>query len=412
MTESSGRGRGGATPIVVQTTEELKAALVAGNAGRRILVRAGTYGLDGPLVVPERASLEGAGDMLGGDLPTGFEPGTETRIVARNTFAGDLLRLRDQASLRGFLIEDVSDREGNAIGVVSHGPATTVAASIAECEIINPNGPGGLRDGPTGGAIVALTRNLARGDPPLPDEDAAVEVELRRSIVRAEGRALFAMNFASGGRVKVRLEQNLIAGALDVVGGISRPDEVVQAAIAVESRDNLYAPPSAPWPAWLFVGGSSPPRGLFQRAAATSANAVRLVSRDDRIEGAGTLIAAIGGRRLSDDYGPSSDNTVDLRLHGLTLQTRNKTDADLELAGALTLGHLPPGDRNRLRVLIRDSNGSAPPRRPNSYAHVFAPTGGAHHGVANRLAMIGTANAFAQSNEDIDRAPKAAFFTG
>jgi hypothetical protein len=33
-------------------------------------------------------------------------------------------------------------------------------------------------------------------------------------------------------------------------------------------------------------------------------------------------------------------------------------------------------------------------------------------GVANRLAMIGTANAFAQSNEDIDRAPKGAFFTG
>jgi hypothetical protein len=369
------------------------------------------------VVVPERASLEGAGDMLGGDVPTGFEPRTETKIVAVAGFEGDLLRLRDRASMRGVLIEDLAGRRGNVIGVVSHGPGTSVSASIVDCEIVNPNGAGGLPDGPSGGGIVALTRNLPGADPPQPHEDASVEVELRRSIVRAlAGRALFAMNFASGGQVQVRLEENRIEGSLDVIGGVSRPDAVLQAMVVIESRDNLYALPSTPvhaWPAWLVVGGSSPP---FPCTAATSANAARLASRDDRIEGAGTLIAAIGGRRHSSAHGLSSDNSLDLRLQGLTLKTNSAKDADFQFCAAQALvtpgNDFPPGDRNKLRVMIRDSNGSAPPRRANRYSHVFGSPNPMNQGKNNSLAIIGTAAAFAQTNEDIDPAPDAQFFTG
>jgi hypothetical protein len=129
-------------PIVVDTSEDLKAALVAANAGRRIVVRAGTYRVDGPLTVPEKATLQGAGDMLGGDLPSGFEPRTETKIVALPSFDGDLLRLRNHASLRGLVIEDALGRSGNAIAVVSRGLGDSVSASILECEIVNPNTAG------------------------------------------------------------------------------------------------------------------------------------------------------------------------------------------------------------------------------------------------------------------------------
>ena len=328
-------------PIVVNTTEELKAALVPANAGRRILVRAGTYEVDIALTVPKGATLEGEGVMQGGDLPTGFAPGTATRIVALGGVIGDLLTLMDHVSLRRLLLEDVRGRSGNVVGLVSHAPRTSISTSIFECEIVNPNESSGGPEGPTGAGIVALTRNSPPtddGDPP-PHEGARLELELERSIIRAPHRALFAMNFASRGRIQLELEENVIGSTLEAIGGISRPDEV---SLARRSRSdvhvNLYAASGQFSMGWQIGGGSNP---RFPSTAGTSLNRVEVESEDDRIEGSQWGIYAFAGRRTNDVVGPSSSNTVELELRDLAIRTI-EAGADLRLFAAEAGDAYPP----------------------------------------------------------------------
>jgi hypothetical protein len=404
LTEAGAHHQAG-QPIIVTTAKELKEALVEAHAHRRIVVRAGTYPVDGPLTVPEFATLEGEGEMLGPGLPAGFAPESRTRIVALPGTQGDLLRLRNEASIRGLVIEDIprpveGARLGNTIAVVSTGKHSSTSASIVECEVVNPNEPGGGADGPSGGAIAALTLNLGFDQPPDPHEGAVVEVEIRRSIVRAAGRALFAMNFATNGEVEVELTENVVAGTIDAIGGISRPDKVTGARTAIVTRRNLYLPTQPT--GWIIVGGSSPP---FRNPppAATSSNQVDVDSRDDRIEGFGTAIEAYAGRRLSNVAGLSSDNQATLKLHGLTIQTTDPTAVDLRLIAAVSFGDFSPGDRNTLSVDIRDSIGSCPPK--NDYKDVLPENSGA----GNRLKFKGTRVAFEASNTCIPT-PAPTFF--
>jgi hypothetical protein len=394
-------------PIVVSNSEQLKAALVDANAGRTIHVRAGVYRVDGPLTVPAGATLEGEGVMLGDDLPGGFRPGTETRLVADGTFTGEMLRLRNGVSVRRLSVEDVSGRNGNVIGVVSERPHGSVAASISECRIVNPNMPGANRDGPVGGGIVALTRNRALGADPPPDVGSTINVQVMRSIVSAAGRAIFAMNFAQGGRVNLVLSDNVVAGTLDAIGGISRPDTVSGAAVAIVSEQNVYRPSAESGVGWQIGGGSSAP--IPFPTAGTFGNRVSVDSSGDVIEGAVTGILAFAGRRLDTLAGPSSDNSVQLTLRDLRIRTSGPGAADLELVGAWALGEFPPGDRNTLSVVMRGATGSGP--RANLYANVRGPTDPANFGMRNRLVFAGTPVQFAAANRGIDPAPPAEFFT-
>ena len=361
-------------------------------------MRAGTYEVDVGLTVPKGATLEGEGVMRGGDLPTGFAAGTVTKIVALGSFTGDLLTLMDDVSLRRLLLEDVVGRTGNVVGVVSHAPRRSVSASIFECEIVNPNSAGAGLEGPTGGGIVALTRNPGREEAPPPHEGARIKVKLERSIVRAPDRALFAMNFATRGRIKVELEENVIGSTLEAIGGISRPDEVSRATIAIASHANLYAATGSGWQ----IGGGSSPR--FETTTGTFLNRVEVKSKDDRIEGAQTGISAFAGRR--GDAGPSSGNAVELKLRDLVIRTNGGAHAaDLVLVAARSEGGtLPPGDWNTLRVSMRDSTGSG--ARLNEYAHVFP----ADFGIGNKLEIDGSPDDFADDNAGFDPAPPAEFF--
>lgn len=398
----------GRAPIVVDTTNELRDALVEAEAGQRILVRAGTYAVDGPLAVPDGVTLEGEGVMLGGGLPTRFKPGTETTIVALSTLEGDLLTLGDNTVVRRLLLQDTRDRVGNVVAVLSRGPDSSVSASIVECEIVNPDplDQAGV-DGPTGGGVVALTRNPARGDPPAPDTGATVNVQIERSIVRAPGRALFAMNFAPNGRVEVGLTENVVEGTLEAIGGLSRPDRVSGATTTIHSRSNLYTPPAPSGFGWMIGGGSSPPFAIAG-GQETSSNHLDVDSADDRIEGALVAIDAFAGRRRSDTAGLSSDNTAELQLRDLDIQTTGADAADLRLRAAESSGEFLPGHRNTLSVDIRDSTGSGP--RANLYRHVFGPLLPENRGEGNRLEFVGTLAAFQESNAGIDPAPPASFF--
>ena len=49
------------------------------------------------------------------------------------------------------------------------------------------------------------------------------------------------MNFASGGKVTIKLKKNEVGGPLDVIGGLSRPDAVVDATTTIDSHGNLYS---------------------------------------------------------------------------------------------------------------------------------------------------------------------------
>ncbi|HLF30932.1 MAG TPA: hypothetical protein VI566_07880, partial [Xanthomonadales bacterium] len=280
--------------VLVSTAAELVAALEPQSAVLHIRVRRGDYAVDRPLTVPDGAILEGEGIMrVDNGLPVGFEPGTMTTIRVTAGFEGDLLTLGNGVVLRGLRLEDLKtkpgsepQRSGNVIVVGSRAAGDTVSAQIADCEIVSPNQPGVGTEGPTGHALVVLTRNPGRHQTPPPHVGATINARLERSVVRANGSALFAINFAADGALTIALDGNRLEGILSAAGGASRPDEVSGASVTVESRDNLYAlrPGGQDAFGWRVIGGSSSHLADLGAPGANH-NLVRIKSVNDRIEG-------------------------------------------------------------------------------------------------------------------------------
>jgi hypothetical protein len=398
----------GGGEITVTTVTQLKNALDPKNAGRRILVNKGTYEVNVPLRVPDGASLVGKGEMTYvGGLPDTFTMDNKTTITGLPDLKGDLLTLGNRSSVRRLILEilevntpgvpENTPKFGNVVAVASGGPGDSVSAAIDECQLINKNPAGAGAEGPVGGALLACTRN-PEGDPP-PHEDAVVTVRVSRSLVEPTGGgpAVFAMNFATGGKVTVELIGNRIRGSLDAVGGLSRPNAVFDATTTIRSRGNLYS--GSDGPAWQIIGGS---HGPGEESSGASANSASAHSRNDRIKGFQLGIFALGGRRFSSDGGTSSFNVVELDLIQLRLETEGTEAADFLFAGSLSFGPFLAGDENTVRVRVRKTIGSGP--RENLYTH----SGG--FGTGNQLTFDGTLAAFIRSNEKIDPAPPAEFF--
>lgn len=409
--------------IVVSTPAELVAALSPENAGRRILVRAGTYAVDAPLTVPDGATLEGEGVMLfdGAGLPTGFAAGTRTTLNMTGNIPGNFLTLGDGVTVHGLEIADLFGRAGNVVGVVSRDANDRVSATIAETEIVNPNPLGAGPAGPTGYGLFVLTQNLAT-DPP--HEGASITARMVRSLIRspAGGGGLFAFNFAPLGRVSVTLAGNIVGGEVTADGGVSRPDAVHDSETRIESHHNLYRADSAdpcasPRPGWNLTGGSGPPAPL--PVPETTRNTLRIHSIDDRIEGFARAVLATGSRRFFPlpIAGPSTDNSLDLQLLGTRISTPACGGvpfvADLDLLGAFSANSaFSPGDGNRLRAVVRGVTGSGP--RFNDYENAagpFGPLPPGMQGTDNRLEIAGSPQSFAQTNRQIDPSPAAEFFT-
>lgn len=394
-------------PIVVDSAEALVAALVEANAGRRINLLSGDYEVDAPLVIPDGVTLEGEGVMLGRTRPTGFEPGTETRIVAAPGFAGDLLTLNDGVALKGLTLEYAEGSSGNVVAIGSRAAGDSVAASIVECEITNPNPSGIGPQGPTGKGVLVIARNPNLGADPPPHEDAALALRMQRSIVRSTGggSAVFTISFAARSLITVDLRQNFVGGSLQATAGVSRPDAVWAAMLVVRSEGNVYSAPEvpSPEPGWQIYGGSGVPIPL--PAPSTQSNTTQLSSTNDRIEGFSLAVLGIAGVRHTNLQGPSNDNRVDLRLRGLVVQTPDQADAaDFELYGAWSPPGVAPGTGNAVRVLARGTTGSG--YRQNVYADTFPDDPDA----GNRLEFIGNAQAFDETNAGIDPAPSGEFF--
>ena len=342
-------------------------------------------------------TLQGAGEMDFDTqgLPVGFKPGTATTITAKSDLAGNLVTLCDDSSIRGLVLKGASQTEvdgegrgGIVVAVGSRCPTDSVSATIDKCELKNQIKSGAVTDGPTGGAILAYTRNPNRGDAPSPHVGATVALTLTQSIVdtHTNGKAVFAMNFASGGTVTVKLTKNDIRGPLDVIGGISRPDAVFGATTTITSDRNRYSPQSgSSVEGWQIIGGSSSPVG---GSANTNSNSASVQSEEDQIEKFRVGILAIGGRRLP-GVGTCSNNTVNLTLTGMKPATNPLRGAtDFEFEGARSIGALPAGHNNA--VVVKVLAGTP----PNPLFSVDVHDAG--FGTGNQLVFKGTLAAFTQ----------------
>ncbi|MEO8194916.1 MAG: hypothetical protein ABI681_13780 [Gemmatimonadales bacterium] len=415
--------------IVVTNASELVGALVPANAGRKILVRSGTYNVTQPLFVPDSATLAGEGEMLLDDsgLPTGFAAGTRTTLAMTANVRGDVLTLGNGASVRDIAIEDLPGRTGSVIAVGSRDAGDSLSATITEVEIGNPNTHAIVLTGPAGCGVTVLTRNPNLGAPPGPHVGAAVSATMTRSLIHSPsagpGCGVFAFNFAPLASLSVDLRDNVIGGGIIANGGVSLPEAVHDSKTVVQSRGNLYRDDS-PNPCvskhvgWNLAGGSGVPAPAV--IGETSRNTLRVHSQGDRIEAFTTGILASGGRRFFGlpTAGPVTDNTIDLELIGTDLSTSSCGGAsfvtDFRMAGALvTNASLTPGDGNTVHAVIRNVSGSG--TRTNFFVDALGPAGPLapqYQGTGNRLEIAGTLQAFERTNRDIDPAPGAELFTG
>jgi hypothetical protein len=254
----------------IRTADDLIAGLSQATAGDTISLLGQEYQVDVPLLIPNGVTLRGVGVMQVIDgLPVGFQ-GTTTKITAKANLEGNLLTLGNGSKVEKLVLqnasqahEDGNGRGGSIVAVASRGSNDSVSATIDECELVNKIKSDFGTDGPVGGAVLVYTRNPQRPDPP-PHENADVILELTRSIIRTpkDGKAVFAMNFASRGEVTINLTNNDIGGPLDVIGGLSRPDAVGHATTTINSNRNSYSVQGASdVAAWQVIGGSSSPFG-------------------------------------------------------------------------------------------------------------------------------------------------------
>ena len=393
--------------VVVGDSASLVAALSESQPGARIVVLAGSYELDEALYVPDGVTLAGEGAMQfdSANLPIGMAAAGRTVLKAATWLTGGVVTLGDGAGLQGLVIEDTEGRAGNVVVISSRSEGDSVAAWISQCEIVNASPVGVSPGGPTGRGVLLVTRNPNLGAAPSPHENAAVSLTMNQSLVRAPlaGSGVMAVNFAAHSRITVFLTGNVIGGGLDMAGGVSRPDEVTDSSVTLESSRNLFRSDS-PLPSpfgWNIVAATDAPvPGLA--VDATHANRLSIGSTHDRIEGFANGIYAQGGRRNSPLANAVSMNELDIRASDLVLQT---TAGDLLLFGDYSyVPGMPAGDGNVVRVVLRGAAGSG--LRANRYEHSLT-----HLGGGNKLVLPGNADAFREANRNILPAPPANVFT-
>ena len=242
-------------------------------------------------------------------------------------------------------------------------------------------------------------------------------MRVERSVIRATGLGggIFVINFASHGAITVALAGNRIEGRMAAAGGVSRPDAVTGAVAKIESTHNLFTRVEGGLDAfgWQIYGSSSPHiAGLLAPGAVFNTLHVRSV--DDTIEGFRLGILAAAGRRTLGSSDFSSDNVIDLDLHGLTIRSLGPGAADLSLQAVLAepdaatgSREYKVGDRNVLRATLRNVRGSA---GTSVFAVATGPSRAENLGVGNRLQVAGDQAEFMRFNPAYRPVPDAAYF--
>lgn len=412
--------------VQVDSTAALLAAVANDDTPRHIHLVRGIYAIDRPLQIPDDTTLSGEGVMRLDDagVALGFEPGSETVLEVTGGFTGDVLTLGNHAHIRGLLVRDLEDdpaqptrRAGNVVSVASRTPDDAIEASIVECVIHNPNAFGFSEEGPTGHAIVVLSRNPGRDRASPPHERATLSLRLVRSVVHAtpRGGAVFAINFAPGATIEMALSFSRFEGVLMATAGVSRPDPVTGARLAIASEHNRYGwrSPIPSTRGWVLYGGSSAPHYPSPASTGASFNVLQVRSVGDSIEGTSTGILAAAARRILAASEPLSDNQLTIDVEGLTVRTAGVAAADLVLYATLPepdpdVGQaFPVGQRNTVRVRIEGSTGSGP------RANVFATDSGAppaDRATSNRIEFVGDLATFSRRNAGFVPSPGPELF--
>lgn len=405
---SSLAGQSSGRVVTVHDPASLGVALLQATPGQRILLRPGTYEIGSGIHVPTAVTLFSQGLMKFDETgwPIGFEAANRTVLKAAPGLAGNVVTLGDGASLENLVIEDIPGRSGNVVVISSRMPGDTVGAEIERCEIINPNPAAAGPEGPRGRGVLVMTRNPNLAAAPPPDDSSDLALHMTESLVHSPGggSGVFAINFSSRSQVALFLRGNVIGGGVDTTAGASRPDAVQNSRVTINSSNNLYRSDSASPTAtgWLLGGGTDAPVPGIVAGGAT-ANALRVQSIGDRIEGFVAGIMASAGRRNGATAGASSANEVEIHATNLFLAT--STNDLLLSADRSFVAGMSAGNGNLLRVNFRGTSGSG--LRDNRYQH-----GTSFVGVDNRLEIVGNATAFQATNEGIIPAPPSEFFTG
>jgi serine/threonine protein kinase len=424
----------------ISNSAELLAALVPANKGRHIRLRAGSYSVSKPLIVPDGMTLEGEGVMqfTPAGLPSGFGEAAHTTLKMAANVDGDILTLGNGVTVRNIEIVDFAGRSGNVVAVVSRHPGDSISATIENVVMVNPNplviGAGGTM----GRGLLIITRNLNMGADPPPDTGSVIAVRMLRSLVRSSsgGGGFFAYNFAARSRISLEIVRSVISGSSEANGGVSRPDAVHDSQVSVTSVSSVYRnewanPCASPLLGWNLTGGSAMP--LPVAVPPTTKNKLTVRSLNDRIENFTTGLLATGSRRFyaAPLNAPPRDNHIELQLTGTTIVTPacapantsiSNTGApavgeaaatDIRLIGAWVANNAASaGDNNTVRAELRGVTGSGV--RSNTYLHSAAgPRLPLPHlrGTGNKVELVGDLQSFIRANRRIDPAPPASFFT-
>ena len=427
----------------ISTSAELMSAVAPANAGRRVHLRAGTYDITHPLIVPDGMTLEGEGVMSFAPqgYAAGFSSAPHTTVRMTANTVGDVITLGNNATLRNLEIRDLEGRSGNIIAVNSRKPRDSVSAVISDVVVFNPNAAPLTSGGPVGRGLMVTTQNLPGTPDPPPHDNSRISVKFTRSVIKspANGEGFFIFNFAASSRIAFDVSRSSIAGTSQGNGGVSRPDPVHDSEVRITSEKNLYVNELADKCilnvlGLNLTGGSGAPRAM--KTVQTSRNRLVVQSVDDRIEGFKTAILATGGRSFypASLNPPPQGNRIDLQLIGTTLVTpscptvRRVVDApgaavgtderteevrDLRIVGAEIVNEgADPGEGNTVRLELSGVTGSG--TRANRYANADAGYGllpRSLQGKGNRLEVVGDPATFKRTNRSIDPAPAAEFFS-
>ncbi|HKY64473.1 MAG TPA: hypothetical protein VJR29_13775, partial [bacterium] len=413
------------------------------NAGKRILVHAGTYEVSTTLTVPDGATVRGEGVMEydGNGYPEGLAPDTAPVLQATLGLVGDIVVMGDGSRVENLLIRDLdmgpgglctaddatmctppnvpdparqrccSRNRGNLVKVAPRSQNDSVAAEIHQCELDNPNFSGIVPNGPSGRGVAVITRNLNLGNPPGADTDSVLSAKISHSVYRAGrgGSGVFAINFAARSHIDVLLHQNKFEGGVDANGGVSRPDAVHDSSTSITSIHNLYRPASAGTIIGMALTGGSGAPIPFPLDITTERNSLAMFSFRDRFEECGIGVLASGAVRFfsdADHVGPSSHNHLDLKL--ISAEFENSAFSDLYLVAARSADAFPTGDFNTLRALIVGAEGSNSPNNlysDTAYGEFDLPLPPENAGQGNELEILGSLKSFLRVNDGFDQSP-------
>ncbi|HMA19240.1 MAG TPA: serine/threonine-protein kinase [Gemmatimonadaceae bacterium] len=427
----------------ISTSAELMAVLTPANAGRRVHLRAGTYDIGRPLVVPDGMTLEGEGAMnfAREGYATGFSNSAHTTLRMAVNVAGDLLTLGNNVTVRNLEIVDLEGRSGNVIAVHSRRVADSVSAIISDIVVVNPNQFVILPGGTVGRGLLVITRNANGKAAPPPDDGSVLAVKMLRSVIKSPGNGggFFAFNFAANSRISLDISHSSIGGSSEANGGVSRPDPVHDSEVRINSEKNIYVNEQADLCVLNslglnLTGGSGAP--IAMKLPQTLRNRLVVRSVDDRIEGFKTAVLATGSRSFyAGSLNPAPKyNHIELQLIGTRISTpscapvrrmvgspgtragadeRFEKVRDLRLVGAEIVNEgADAGEGNSVRVELSGVTGSG--ARANRYANAdggYAPLPPEHQGKGNRLEIVGDPETFKRTNRGIDPIPPVEFFT-